>query len=231
MTVHVTTVIPTGNSTGTSLVKDATPQLSLVVGVPRLTPVAAHLSLSESTATSAGQEIVGNSRSIIVTVCSQVAVFPLLSVTVQLTIVIPIGKAAGASLVTVATPQLSSVVGVPSVTPVASQEPGSGFSVISTGQIILGSILSSTTTSCVHVAILPWISETVYVTVVLPIGNVAGASFTTENTPQLSSVTGKPRETPAASQVPESVNALISGGHVIVGFSLSSTIIVCEQLD
>jgi hypothetical protein len=70
-------------------------------------------------------------------------VFPLLSVTVQVTVVIPNGKADGALLLTEATPQLSAVVGVPNETPVAVQL----VLVVAftfAGQEIVGAIISIT---------------------------------------------------------------------------------------
>ena len=59
VTVHMTEVVPTGNDAGALFVKEATPQLSLVVGVPRLTPVATQLPASVFTETLAGQVMVG----------------------------------------------------------------------------------------------------------------------------------------------------------------------------
>jgi len=58
--------------------------------------------------------------------------------------------------------------------------------------------LSVTITICVQVAVRPFISVTVQITVVLPKGNCAGASLLTEDTPQLSEVTGVPKLTPVA---------------------------------
>ena len=63
---------------------------------------------------------------------------PLLSVTVHITVVSPIGKAEGALLVTDATPQLSVVTGVPRSTPVAVQ-PLLVVAVTFAGQVIVGS--------------------------------------------------------------------------------------------
>jgi hypothetical protein len=40
VTVHTTGVVPTGNCAGALLVTDATPQLSLTLGLPRFTLVA-----------------------------------------------------------------------------------------------------------------------------------------------------------------------------------------------
>ena len=78
-----------------------------------------------------------------------------MSVTVQVTVVVPIGNVAGASLDTEATPQLSEVIGLPRATPVASHEPASASTDTSEGQVICGSSLSVTVTSCVQVAVLP----------------------------------------------------------------------------
>lgn len=63
---------------------------------------------------------------------------PLLSVTVQVTVVVPTGKIVGASLVTVSTPQLSVVVGDPITRPAAPQSPGVVFALISAGQVMVG---------------------------------------------------------------------------------------------
>lgn len=65
--------------------------------------------------------MVGGVLSVTVTVCWQVAELPLESVTVQVTMVVPSRKVAGALFVAGFTPQLSEVIGVPSAKPVASQ--------------------------------------------------------------------------------------------------------------
>src|SRR5262245_61036719 len=109
ITVQVTVVTPIGNVAGALLVTEEIPQLSAVVGVPKTTPEAVHADGSVFTLTLAGQVMVGFSPSVIDTVCVQVAEFPFTSVTVQVTTVTPILNTAGASLVTVATPQLSAV--------------------------------------------------------------------------------------------------------------------------
>jgi hypothetical protein len=96
------------------------------------------------------------------TVCEQVAVLPLLSVTVQITVVVPTGKDAGALLLTVATAQLSDVVGVPKATPVAVQPL---LAVVFTvpGQLIVGGTLSPFITVCVVVVVQLFASFTVMV--------------------------------------------------------------------
>ena len=85
------------------LVTLATAQLSDVVGEPSDTDDAVQSPASASTTTVAGQLIVGSSLSSTVTVWVQLAVLPLPSVTVQVTVVFPNGKVAGALLVTLAT--------------------------------------------------------------------------------------------------------------------------------
>jgi hypothetical protein len=79
----------------------------------------------------------GASLSLTVTNCSQVVLLPAASTTVQVTVVTPIGKVAGASLETDATVQLSDVTGVPRAT-VAKQEPRSVVAVMFAGQEMLG---------------------------------------------------------------------------------------------
>ena len=75
------------------------------------------------------------------------AVFPLPSVTVQVTVVVPNGNKAGASFVTLATVQLSLVMGGVKITPEAVHKPGSTFTETGPEQVIVGLILSVTITS------------------------------------------------------------------------------------
>src|ERR1700758_1311686 len=106
-----------------------------------MTPLAVHRPGSVCTSVRlAGQVIVGGSWSMTVTVWSQVAVLPLVSTAVQCTVVVPCGKVAGASLVTVNSPQLSLVAkGTPRRTPLAVHRPGSVCtSVRLAGQVIVG---------------------------------------------------------------------------------------------
>jgi hypothetical protein len=168
--------------------------------------------------------MVGFTLSLTVTVCTQVAVFPLLSVTVQVTLVTPIANAPGALFVTEATPQLSAVVGVPRATPVAVQ-PVFVLAVTFAGHVMVGFTLSLTVTVCTQVAVLPLLSVTVQVTLVTPIANAPGALLVTEATPQLSAVVGVPRATPVAVQ-PVLVVAVTFAGQVMVGFTLSLTVTV-----
>ena len=105
-----------------------------------------------------------------VTVCAAVAVLPFTSVTVQVTVVEPTGNTEGALLVTVATPQLSAVVGVPSEAPASDSDTERHQPLIVTvdGAVIVGFCASITVTVCVAVAVLPCTSVTVQVTVVVP---------------------------------------------------------------
>ena len=151
-------------------------------------------------------------------------VFPAASTTVQVTVVTPIGKVAGALFVTDATEQLSAVTGDPRAT-VAKQEPASVVAVMFDGQAMLGAWLSVTVTVWVQVLLFPAASTTVQVTVVTPIGKVAGALFVTNATAQLSDVTGDPRAT-VAKQSPASVVAVMFDGQAMLGASLSDTVTV-----
>ena len=223
VTVQVTVVSPTGKLAGASLVVVATLQLSEVVGVPRVTFVAEQLAASILTLIATGAVILGSMLSTTVTICVAVAVFPLASVTVQVTVVSPTGKLVGASLVVVAKVQLSAVVGFPRVTFVASQLSASTLTLIATGAVILGSMLSITVTICVAVAVFPEPSVTVQVTLVSPTGKLVGASLVVVATVQLSAVVGFPRVTLVASQLSVSTLTLIASGAVMVGLIVSAS--------
>ena len=98
-----------------------------------------------------------------------VAVLPEASVTVHITLVLPIGYTAGALFVTDATEQLSDVTGVPRLTPVTLQLTPAGTTIF-VGAVITGLTLSVTVTVNVQLACLPQASVTVAVTVVVPTG-------------------------------------------------------------
>src|ERR1700719_825829 len=118
----------------------------------------------------AGQVITGGWMSRTITRCWQVAVFPLLSVAVQVTRLVPTANCAGALLVTVTAPQLSLAVGLPRSTPVAKHVPALALTVTSAGQVMVGSCVSWTVTVKVQVLVLPLLSLAVLVTVVTPTG-------------------------------------------------------------
>ena len=70
-------------------------------------------------------------------------------------------------------------------------------------------------------------SVTVHTTDVVPTGNWAGALFVTPATPQLSDVTGMPRDMPEAVHLPASGDIPDRfAGHVIFGASVSFTVTV-----
>ena len=131
--------------------------------------------------------------------------------------VVPTGKEDGASLVTLATVQLSAVTGVPRLIE-AVHSPASVLALRLDGHTMVGFWLSVTVTVWVQVAVLPAPSVTVQVTVVTPIGKLAGASLVTLPTVQLSDVTGVPKLTPVAEHEPGSVFTLTFAGHMMVGF-------------
>ena len=169
--------------------------------------------------------MVGLVTSVTVTVCVAVATFPLPSVTVQVTVVTPIGNATGALLVILATEQLSAVIGEPNATPVAVQ-PEFTLTLIATGAVIVGNTDSLTVTICVAVDVFPLPSVTVHVTVVAPSKKADGALLVTLATEQLSEVTGVPKTTPVAEQ-PKLAIIVIAVGATIVGFVISVTVTIC----
>ena len=83
------------------------------------------------------------------------------------------------------------------------------------------SLLSTTVTVCVAVAVFPFASFAVQVTVVVPIGKTEGALFENVTVPQLSAPVAVPKVTPEAVQSPASTVTVTFVGAVIVGFVLS----------
>ncbi len=125
-------VTPIGKVLGALLVVLATPQLSDVEGLPNTTDP------EEQAVTSAGQVIIGGSLSCMVTDWLQVAVLPELSVMLQVTMVVPIGKDEGALLVILKPGQLSSPEADPIFTVLLKQTPGLVPVVTDPGQLITG---------------------------------------------------------------------------------------------
>src|SRR2546425_2919785 len=99
-----------------------------------------------------------------------------------------------------------------------------------TGQVIVGTWLSRTTTRCWQVALSPLLSVAVQVTRLVPVGNCAGALLVTVTAPQLSLAVGLPNATPVAKQAPELTLTVTSAGQVIVGTWLSRTTTRCWQV-
>src|SRR2546425_2673291 len=230
VTVQITVLVPTGKSEGALLVTVTGPQLSATVGVPRVTLVAPHRPAEALTVTSAGQEMVGGCVSLTMTVCGQVTLLPWLSVTVQITVLVPTGKSEGALLVTVTGPQLSATVGVPRVTLVAPHRPAEALTVTSAGQEMVGGCVSLTTTVCGQVTLLPWLSVTVQITVLVPTGKSEGALLVTVTGPQLSATVGVPRVTLVAPHRPAEALTVTSAGQEMVGGCVSLTMTVCGQV-
>src|ERR1043166_6406121 len=186
----VTVVTPTGKVeplAGTLPMKVTVPHKSVAVTLnvtlPRL-----HWPGSAVNTMFAGHVITGGSVSRTLTLCTQVAVFPLLSDAVQVTRLVPTRNCAGASFVTVTAPQLSLVVGLPNATPVAVQLPVSTLTVTSAGHVMVGSCVSLTVTVKVQVLMLPLLSVAMLVTIVTPTGKVLplDGTLTTLVTLQLS---------------------------------------------
>ncbi len=86
--VQVTTFVPVTKTLGASLVTVMTLQLSAAIGAPKLTFVALQPEFAE-TKMFVGQEMVGAVESRTMTSCWQLAVLPLESTTVQVTILVP----------------------------------------------------------------------------------------------------------------------------------------------
>lgn len=221
VTVHVTIVFPIGNTEGALFVIEVMLQLSDVKGIPSEIPEAVQPELVPLII-AAGQMIIGLILSTTFTNCEQEDEFPASSVTVQTTIVFPKGKTPGALFVTEATWQLSPVIGVPKVIPVA-MHPTLVVVKTSGGQLIEGLMLSTIVMVWLHVEIFPAPSVTIQVTVVLPRGNDKGALFVTDATLQLSFEVGAPKGMLVAAQ-PLFVEATILNGHTIVGLVLSFTV-------
>src|SRR2546427_820041 len=123
--------------------------------------------------------IVGAWLSTTITCWVQVFWLPCTSVAVQTTKLVPTAYGALPLLTTVATAQLSPVVGVPSTTLVALHWPRSALTVTGAGQVMLGAWLSTTMTCWVQVFWLPCTSTTVQMTKFVPTGKLAAALLVT----------------------------------------------------
>jgi hypothetical protein len=150
--------------------------------------------------------------------------FPALSVTVQVTIVVPIGNTVGALLLTEATLQLSEVIGVPNVTLNATQELFALTNKL-TGATIVGFCVSITVTVKLAVLVFPAASVAVYVTVVVPSGKTSpGLCELVIVTAQLSVIVGV-IHVAVALQFPVLLLMIkFAGIAVITGAKLSTTV-------
>ena len=95
---------------------------------------------------------------------------------------------------------------------------------LSAGAFSSGGVVSSTVTCCVLVVILLFSSVAVQVTVVIPIGNTSGASFSTV-TSKMSLYSGVPNSTGVPSAAVASIT--LSAGAFSSGGVVSLTIILC----
>jgi hypothetical protein len=100
--------------------------------------------------------MLGAMLSVTITLCAQVAVLPLASVAVHITVVVPTGNAVGALLVIVGGVQLllSVAVALPSTTLVAVQ-PLLVALLIVPGHVMFGGVTSLTSTVKLQVAVNP----------------------------------------------------------------------------
>ena len=125
-----------------------------------------------------------------VTVKVHVLLLPLLSRAVLVTMVVPTGKAnpLAGTLVTLATPQLS--MAVTANVALLVHMPGAVLTVRFAGHVSCGGCVSLTVTVKMHVLLLPVLSRTVLVTIVVPRGNANPLAGTLEMlvTAQLSDV-------------------------------------------
>src|ERR1043166_5307425 len=155
--VQVTVFVPLANvepEAGTQAMDGLVVQLSVALAV-KVMLLREHWPASVVWTMLDGQVMTGASTSRTTTVCAQVLLLWLVSITSQVTVLVPIGKLAGASLVTVATAQLSAVVGVPRVTLVDVHWPSSALTVTLLGQTIIGNSVSRTVTLNVQPLVLP----------------------------------------------------------------------------
>jgi hypothetical protein len=225
--VQVTVVFPNGKATGALFVNEAILQFSVTKGMSNTNPVKVQPVFVCSTIAGA-QCTTGATLSVTVTVCVHVAVLPEPSVMVQVTVVFPNGYTNKPLFVTEATWQLSLVVGVPKVTPTAVHPTLVTVKTVP-GHVIVGLTLSVIVTNCSQVDVLPEPSVIIQVMAVTPNGKALGALFVTEAILQLSEVIGDPKEIPVAVH-PVLVIVAMFDGHVILGATLSLTVINCVQI-
>jgi hypothetical protein len=155
------------------------------------------------------------------------ALFPLASVAVQVTCVVPSGKMlpeAGLQTTVGDASQLSLTDSVGNVTdaPLGLVQ----STVTSSGQVIDGAVTSCTVTLNVHWALFPLASVAVQVTCVVPSGKIlpeAGLQTTVGDASQSSPADGEGNVTGSV-HVPGSAKATILPGQLIVGGLMSCTV-------
>ena len=220
--VQFTIVVPSGNRAGASLAMDATPTASDAAGEPVSTGVPS--GDAASAVALAGAASAGGVVSTTATSCVAACLLPAASAAVQVTIVVPSGNRAGASLAMDATPTASDAVAVPCSTAVPDGPDASART--ESGAYTDGGVVSTTETTCESDAAFPAASAAVHVTTVLPTANALGASLATDATPTASDASGSPMSTTLASAARASNTA--SGGADINGGVVSSIVTVCR---
>jgi hypothetical protein len=196
-------------------------QLSVTDGAN--TTTAPHAPCSVSTTTFSGHVTAGGCESRTVTVKEQSVSWPLASVAVQLTVVVPTPKAEPLEgLQVTLTPGQLSAASAEKFT-AAPHWLTSALTTMSAGQFSEGLSRSSTVTSKEQLDVLPALSVAVQVTVVVPRGNTLPLAGThaTVAPGQLSVAPGSNAAT--AEHWPASVDTVRLAGQVTTGFSPSAT--------
>ena len=171
-----------------------------------------------------GAVILGILVSIIVTVCVAVEKLPDESVAVQVTMVSPIGKNSGASLVIDLILKMSYNVASPNSISLLYKSVASA--IILEGAETSGAVVSIIVTTWVACEILPEVSVTVQITVVLPNWNIIGLSLDIDSIPTESDTINSPNW--MKFRVGLTASPTMSCGVIIVGTVVSTTVIVCS---
>ena len=161
--------------------------MSEVSGSPRSTKLDSWFSASWMIFS--GGMISGATVSMTLIVWKYSEIFPEVSIAVQVTIVSPSWNNTGASLEILG---LLSTWSRADALPISTYIPETSVisSIIFSGPVITGWIVSSMIICCVSDAVLPEVSVAVQVTTVSPRGNDSGASFSTDLIPTVSKVLG-----------------------------------------
>ena len=170
ITDHMTSVLPTPKNSGASLVIEIISPLSVAVASPRSMMFWSKLVASISISVGICKD--GDVVSTIVTFCSILDSFPATSVAVHVTIVSPIGKNSGASLITETTPDTSVADGACNWTIFFIGTAASR--VLSWICDITGGKVSTTCISCMAKAELPLLSTAVHIIWYMPNENDFG---------------------------------------------------------
>ena len=112
---------------------------------------------------------------------------------VHVTMVSPNGNTSGASLVTESISDISSTMEFSRTTTFSCSDIAS--TIIDSGAVMLGAIVSTIVTNCVLDMEFPEVSVAVHVTMVSPNGKNSGASFSIAKTPTISELCASPRIT------------------------------------